>query len=97
MDTLPVAEILELPVAERLRLLELIWDSIAQLPEAVSLSDELRTELEDCLAEFEANPEGGLPWDEVRESVASAISPLPFAPPGRNSRPDTAFRRKPQR
>ena len=69
MDKLPVAEILELPVAERLRLLELIWDSITEVPEAVPVSDALRAELEDRLAEFEANPEGGLSWDEVRESV----------------------------
>lgn len=69
MDKLPVAEILELPVAERLRLLELIWDSIAQVPEALPVSEDLRAELEDRLAEFQANPDAGLPWEEVRESI----------------------------
>jgi len=32
-----VAEILELPVAERICLVELIWDSIAAVPEAVPI------------------------------------------------------------
>jgi putative addiction module component (TIGR02574 family) len=35
MRALAVSEILELPVAERIRLVEIIWDSIAAVPEAV--------------------------------------------------------------
>jgi len=62
-------EILELPVTERIRLVELIWDSIAAAPEAVPVSDELKAELDRRLAEFEANPEAGLPWEEVRERI----------------------------
>lgn len=65
----PVAEILELPVAERIRLVEIIWDSIAAVPEAVPVSDELKAELDRRLAEFEANPEAGSPWEEVRERI----------------------------
>ena len=45
MKQISVAEILELPMAERIRLVELIWDSIAAVPEAVPLSDELRAGL----------------------------------------------------
>jgi putative addiction module component (TIGR02574 family) len=33
MKGIPVADLLELPVAERLRLAELLWDSIAAVPE----------------------------------------------------------------
>jgi putative addiction module component (TIGR02574 family) len=69
MRPLPVTEILELPVAERIELVELIWDSIAAVPEAVPISDELRVELDRRLAEFEADPEGGSPWEEVRERI----------------------------
>jgi len=64
-----VDEILELPVTERIRLVELIWDSIAAVPEAVPVSDELKAELDRRLAEFEANPEAGIPWEEVRERI----------------------------
>jgi putative addiction module component (TIGR02574 family) len=70
MKVLPVAEILELPIAERIRLVELIWDSIAAVPEAVPLSDELKAELERRLAEFEANPNADSPWEEVRRRIA---------------------------
>jgi len=69
MKDLPVAEILELPIAERIRLVELIWDSIAAMPEAVSLSDELKVELDRRLSEFEANPNEGSPWEEIRSRV----------------------------
>lgn len=64
-----VAEILELPVAERIRLVELIWDSIAAVPEAVSLPDDLKAELDRRLLDFEADPEAGSPWPEVRDRI----------------------------
>jgi putative addiction module component (TIGR02574 family) len=69
MKALPVAEILELPIDERIRLVTLIWDSIAAVPEAVPLSGELKAELEKRLAEFEANPNAGSPWEEVRRRI----------------------------
>lgn len=69
MKQISVAEILELPVAERIRLVELIWDSIAAVPEAVPLSDELKAELDRRLAEFEADPEAGSPWEDVRKRI----------------------------
>ena len=69
MKQVSVAEILELPVAERIRLVELIWDSIAAVPEAIPISDELKAELDRRLAEFEADPDAGSPWGEVRERI----------------------------
>jgi putative addiction module component (TIGR02574 family) len=69
MKALPVAEILELPVAERIRLVELIWESVAAVPEAVAVSDELKAEMDRRLADFEAHPEAGSPWEEVRERI----------------------------
>ncbi|HXC39606.1 MAG TPA: addiction module protein [Burkholderiales bacterium] len=69
MKQFSVAEILELPVAERIRLVEQIWDSIAAVPEAVPVSEELKAELDRRLVEFEANPDGGSPWEEVRERI----------------------------
>ncbi len=69
MKQVSVAEILELPVAERIRLVELIWDSIAAVPEAVSIPEELKAELDRRLAEFEADPDAGSPWEEVRRRI----------------------------
>ena len=66
MGTLSIADILELPVQERIHLVELIWDSVATTPGALSTSPEVMTELETRLAEFEANPEAGHTWSEVK-------------------------------
>jgi putative addiction module component (TIGR02574 family) len=56
-----VADLFELPVAERLRLIELLWDSIAAEREAVPIPDEIKAELDRRLADFEADPEATLP------------------------------------
>jgi len=69
MNTLSIADILELPLQERIHLVELIWDSVAAAPEALSASPELITELEKRLAEFEANPDAGYTWDEVKSQL----------------------------
>jgi putative addiction module component (TIGR02574 family) len=69
MKSVPVADLLELPIAERIRLVELLWDSIAAVPEAVSISDEWKAELNRRLAEFEADPQAGSPWEEVRGRI----------------------------
>ncbi len=66
MNTISITDILELPVQERIRLVELIWDSIAAVPEAVEISPALKAELETRMAEFESNPEAGYSWDQVK-------------------------------
>lgn len=69
VNNISIADILELPVQERIRLVELIWDSVAAVPEAVEISPMLKTELEVRLAEFEANPEAGYSWDQVKSHL----------------------------
>jgi putative addiction module component (TIGR02574 family) len=69
MSTISIADILELPVQERIRLVELIWDSVAAQAEAVEISPALKAELETRLAEFEANPEAGYSWDQVKSHL----------------------------
>ena len=66
MNNISIADILELPVQERIRLVELIWDSVAAVPEAVKISPELKAELEARLREFEANPAAGYSWEQVK-------------------------------
>jgi len=57
MSDADVAEILRLPIEERLRLVELIWESIATDPAGVPLGDAHRTLIDERLAEHERNPE----------------------------------------
>ena len=66
MSQFSVADILELPVQERIQLVEIIWESIAACPQAIEVSPELKTDLDARLADFERNPEAGYSWDQVK-------------------------------
>lgn len=62
-------ELLKLSVAERLELVEELWDSIADDDEALALTDEQREDLERRLAEADSDPTGGSRWEEVRDHI----------------------------
>jgi putative addiction module component (TIGR02574 family) len=64
-------EFRKLSLAERLELVEELWDSIAAdcEREPLPLTDAQRADLERRLAEADADPAGGAPWDEVRERI----------------------------
>jgi len=70
MSTL-VAEILEMSIAERLRIVEDIWDSIAADSKNLRVSDDLRIELDRRLAAYENDPSAGVTWDELDSRLAS--------------------------
>lgn len=61
-----MSEILKLPVDERLKLVESIWDSIAQCPEALELTEDQKRELDRRLEDIEKNPDAGIPWPELK-------------------------------
>jgi len=62
-------KLIQLSAAERLELVEELWDSIADEDDALALSDEQRVDLERRLAEGDADPTGGTPWADVRERI----------------------------
>ena len=70
MSTLAKADIFSLSVPERILLVEDIWDSIAELPEDVTLSAAQKRELDIRLEAFHRNPDIGSPWAEVRERIS---------------------------
>ena len=65
------ADVLNLSVSERIQLVEDIWDSISELPEAVGLSDVRKSELDDRLEAYHRNPDEGSPWHMVIERIRS--------------------------
>ena len=69
MKSITLDEVLQLPVPERIRIVEAIWNSIADTPEALELTDEQRVELDRRLEDFEKNPSGGSSWAEVRNRI----------------------------
>jgi putative addiction module component (TIGR02574 family) len=61
-----LSEVLKLPVEERLRLVESIWASIAEFPEALELTDAQKQELDRRLEAYEKDPDAGVPWTELK-------------------------------
>lgn len=66
-------ELFQLSVAERLELVEELWDSIAADAErddrVLPLSDEQKAELDRRIAAHRADPSGVIPWEQVREEL----------------------------
>ena len=69
MATYPLSEILKLSVAERLQLVEQVWDSIAEDAEELTLTAEQATELDRRLADADVDPGNGRPWSEVKADL----------------------------
>ena len=64
-----VADILELPVQERIQLVELIWESVAAFPQALIVSPEIKADLTARQQDFERDPEAGYSWDQVKAKL----------------------------
>jgi len=64
-------ELLELSAAERMELVEELWDSIAAECEGEPwpLTDAQRQELDRRLRELEEHPERARPWEGVRKRL----------------------------
>ena len=71
MSALTQANVLSLSVPERIQLVEDIWDTIAEVPEEVGLTDEQKAELDRRLDAYHRNPDEGSPWKMVRERIRS--------------------------
>jgi putative addiction module component (TIGR02574 family) len=63
------ADALELSVPERIQLITEIWDSIAECPEKIELTDATRHLLRKRLAAYRANPSAGSPWEDVKRRI----------------------------
>lgn len=58
---------------QRLKLVYAIWDSIADAPEGLQLTEDEREELDRRLRAYEENPDDGSPWAEVRERILKRL------------------------
>ena len=63
------ADMLDLSVEERIRLVGEIWDSIAAVPERVEVSPEVLELIKQRLDDHRKNPESGSPWEEVKARI----------------------------
>jgi len=69
-----IAELRELPVTERLQLIEDLWTSIAEDQDALPDPPAVVAELRARKARFMANPSSGVPWEQAKERVRSGCA-----------------------
>lgn len=62
-------DLLRLSVAERVHLVEEIWDSLVESPDALPVTDAQRRELDRRLEAYERDPSKTKTWSEVREKL----------------------------
>ena len=69
MGNVSFSEVLEMDVPERIKLAQAIWDSIAEVPEAVPLSEADRAEIDRRLEAYYRDPKAGKPWSDVKAKL----------------------------
>ena len=68
--TAAITDFRDLSIAERIQLVEDLWDSIAaEAPEAIQLTELQKAELHRRLQAHEAQPSSGIPWEQVRDAL----------------------------
>lgn len=61
-----VDDLLGLPAGERIRLVEVLWDSIAAEPESVPVTPAQKREIEARLEDYRRDPSIAIPWEVAR-------------------------------
>jgi putative addiction module component (TIGR02574 family) len=64
-----MTSVFDLSPAEKLQLVEDLWDDLAATPEAVPIHDWQKEELTRRKANLARNPASGLSWEEVKRRV----------------------------
>ena len=62
-------QVFELPLSEKLQLVEDLWDSIALDPEQVPILDCQKEELAKRKAAYSKNPDSGRSWEAAKERI----------------------------
>jgi putative addiction module component (TIGR02574 family) len=64
-----VIDIAELSVAERIQLVEDLWDSLALNPDELPVAQAQRDELDRRLQAYQAHPSQGASWAQVKAGI----------------------------
>ena len=59
----------KLPAAERITLLQDIWDSLVEEQAIPEVTEAQKRDLDRRIAELDANPENVLTWEQIKESI----------------------------
>jgi putative addiction module component (TIGR02574 family) len=69
MSRVPIDHILELPPAERLAIMQEIWESMLEHPQDIEITAAQREELERRWLDLQQNPDDVESWEDVKESL----------------------------
>ena len=67
MNTTP--SVFDLTAAEKLQLVEDLWDDLAASPESIPVHEWQKQELAARKARFVANPASGVSWEAVKQRI----------------------------
>jgi putative addiction module component (TIGR02574 family) len=68
-DTNTTTALSQLPVAERLKLIEELWDSLDAEVDSLPLAEWQREEIDNRIDALDSGVSVGAPWDEVRRRI----------------------------
>jgi len=66
MENVSISDVFQLPIEERIRLAQAIWDSVASSPDQVPLTAAQVKELDRCYDEYLGDPDEGSSWSDVK-------------------------------
>ncbi len=61
------------PIDDRIRLVQEVWDRLADQGHEPELSDAMREEIDRRLAAHAANPEAAIPWEQVEAEALARL------------------------
>lgn len=78
MQINPDFDFRHLSAAARIQLAQDLWDSLTpkEVDAECPLSDEQMAELDRRLADLEANPDAGVPWEQVRAELEADLAAM---------------------
>lgn len=67
------SEILAMSVSERIQLAQDIWDSIAAVPETLTLTEKQQQELSRRMESYRQHPQKGESWATVKDKLGKLL------------------------
>ncbi len=68
-----IAEVGSWPLADRLRLVEEIWDGLIDQDQGAELTEVAKAELDRRIEEMDQHPNAGVPWEVARDRVLARL------------------------
>jgi putative addiction module component (TIGR02574 family) len=72
MSEAELQQLLSLPVEDRIDLIDRLWESVGQSPD-FELSEAQKAELDRRIADLEAHPHDGRPWEDVLKDLRKKL------------------------